>query len=443
MSKGLSHGNRLRFESCHPDQNQSLANSKFVRLSNLKNNTGVTSGVSTLYKPERVMALPYTLPRLVIPAKASKDQRWVIKFRVWNADIEKVVLMRDYTCNSKKDITERKETAKRIIEQISAALRDGKHIDTPKRLAQEEAKKVQTAHTLKDALNVAMFWKRAENIKSIRNYENCYRRLCDWIAKAEYNQLPIEAVNHNHVELFLNSLSKDNPLSNRAYNNYRDQVSTLFQVLLQKDIITKNPCTKVPKRKAAKGRNLAYTVDQQTMLIDFMKVKYPGLLAFCQLMYYTLMRTNEITHMQAWWIGTYDINKIYLPKEFSKNGQERHITIPPQLERIIQEQGWRNLPHDTYLFSSGYRPGKNLVQSKMHANKYRRWVLDKLKFAKDYTMYSWKHTGVVFLYRNNIPRAAIRAQAGFMDDKSFEAYLKSLALFENEILVTNYPSLPQ
>jgi hypothetical protein len=65
-----------------------------------------------------------------------------------------------------------------------------------------------------------------------------------------------------------------------------------------------------------------------------------------------------------------------------------------------------------------------------------------MNYPNDYTMYSWKHTGVVFLYRNNIPRASIRMQAGFMDDKSFETYLKSLGLFENELLITSYPSLP-
>jgi hypothetical protein len=57
-------------------------------------------------------------------------------------------------------------------------------------------------------------------------------------------------------------------------------------------------------------------------------------------------------------------------------------------------------------------------------------------------MYSWKHTGVVSLYRNNVTRASIRMQAGFLDDKSFEAYLKSLGLFENEQIMNQYPSLP-
>lgn len=432
-----------------PRQKESLVNIQFAGLSNLTHSPCVSASVGSkvYFKPTVAMPLPYKLPRLIIPKAKSKDQRWIIKYYVWNADVGKMVMQRDMSCNQIKNLVDRKKFAAVQMKDITALLKTGHHLDSKKKAALDIDKLRQEQGDFmkfSDAMNLAIIYKRAQKLKSIRNYELIYKKLETWFkTNSNIKNLPVKLITRNHIEDFLQSLSTpEKQLSGRSYNNNLSLLQHLFKVLIDKEYIEKNPCAKIESRRQTLGRNIAYTTEQQIELIDFMREKYPALLAFCQTMYYTLMRTNEITHMQAWWIGAYDSNKIYLPKEHSKNGQERHIVIPPQLERVIQDMNWRSLEPSTYIFSSGFRPGKNLVQSKMHGNKYRRWVLEKLKYPKDYTMYSWKHTGVVFLYRNNIPRSSIRMQAGFMDDKSFETYLKSLGLFENELLITNYPSLP-
>lgn len=183
MVKRRKHGSVVRFESCHPDKSLSLVNTQFARLLNSNISDGVTTGVSKLYIPDRVMALPYTLPRLIIPKPTSKDQRWLIKYYVWNADIGKVVMVRDYTCNSKKDFTQRRLYAGQLIDEISKKLIRGQHINTAKLMAQQQANQIQVSRSFKEAMELAMYFKRAENIKSIRNYENCYRKLTAWLAK--------------------------------------------------------------------------------------------------------------------------------------------------------------------------------------------------------------------------------------------------------------------
>lgn len=392
------------------------------------------------------MVLPHTKARLVIPKPGSKDPRWVIKFYVWNADTGRKQLCRNLECNAITNLADRKKWCRIKIAEINQELLKGWHIDSKKLQALEQERirsQQRNFMKLSDAIDLVLVQKRGEKIKSIRNYEIALRVFKEWASLIGIQNLSIDSIKRDHITAFMEYISAERDVAGRAYNNYLRHIRHLFKVLIDREIILRNPADKINYRNQTVGRNLAYTVDQQTELIKFMTDKYPNILAFCQVMYYTLMRTGEITNMQAWWIGAYDKNKIYLPKEFSKNGDERHITIPPQLEKIIAKMGWRNLPPDTYLFSSGFRHGTKKMQSRMHANKYRRWVLDKLAFSKDYTMYSWKHTGVVFLYRNDIPRASIRMQAGFRDDKSFEAYLKSLGLFENSLLITSYPSMPE
>lgn len=434
-----------------PRLTEGLVNTEFARLFNYQKTSCVSASVSgkTLFKPPVAMPFPYKLPRLIIPDAKSKDQRWIIKYYVWSADVKKTVMIRDLSCNQLPAGPQRKQFCKMLMADISKLLKEGYHIDSAKEEAQRiEALRQEQGEYMKlhEAMELAMNIKRSQKIKSIRNYEFIYSKLVEWMALSpSIKNLPIHNINRTHIEDFLNRYMDDieEPISGRTYNNYLELVKHLFFVLVDREYILKNPCDKLEKRRQKKGRNIAYTIQQQITLVEFMKSKYIYILAFCKTMYYSLMRTTEISEMRAWWIGAYDPNKIYLPAQYSKNGHERHITIPPQLERVIRDMGWRDLHPETVIFSSGFRPGKKVIQGRMHANKYRRWVLDKLNFSKDYTLYSWKHTGVVFLYRNNIKRAEIRMQAGFLDDVSFEAYLKSLGLFENENLVTDYPSLPE
>lgn len=429
-----------------PRQKKLPANTEFDGQFNLpKGKGGSARGTNRIITdPQMTASLPYKKCRLIIPPAKADDQRWYIIYYVWSADKNKLVRIRDRTVNSIDNTADRKRYAKLRMRQIDELLISGHHINSVKQ-AEIKAKKEAdnlTYITVADAIEVVMQVKSADKIKSLKNYTIAARIFTEWLKQQKYHHTPAKLFTKKHAEEFMMHVSLQRDLSGRAYNNYLAMLKHLFKVMLDKELIETNPFIGIPEQKAGTGRNLAFTVDEQKSIIDYMRNRYPEMLRFCQVMYYTLMRTKEITHMQASWIGMYHPHQIYLPASLSKNGRERHITIPPQLEKIIDEAGWRNLPKDTYIFSSGFRTGKKLMQSKKLASRFRLAVLNKLGFSKDYTMYSWKHTGVVSLYRNNVTRASIRMQAGFLDDKSFEAYLKSLGLFENEQIMSQYPSLP-
>jgi len=421
------------------------ANTEFVGQFQFKNNAGGSAGGSApkLMPPDMPVSLPYKKCRLIIPPVKAEDQRWYIIYYCWSADKNKLVRVRDRSVNKIENLSDRKRYAKMLMRHIDDQLIQGYHIDSVK-LAEQKLQNETTSEylTTLQAIDKAMQIKQADKIKSLKNYTIAARVFTEWLVAEKLSHTPVKVFTKRMAENFMTYVSLQRDLSGRAYNNYLAMLKHLFKILLDKELIDLNPFTGIPEQLAGTGRNLAFTIDEQRSIIEYMRSKYPEMLRFCQVMYYTLMRTKEITHMQAGWIGMYNKHQIYLPAYLSKNGRERHITIPPQLEEIIKEAGWRKLPKDTYIFSSGFRTGKKLMQSKKLASRFRLAVLDKLAFSKDYTMYSWKHTGVVSLYRNNVTRASIRMQAGFLDDKSFEAYLKSLGLFENTQIMTSYPSLP-
>lgn len=391
------------------------------------------------------MPLPYTKARLVIPKPSSKDQRWLIKYYVWSEDVKRKVMVRDTSCNTIKDLEERKKYCKKLIAEINQMLADGFHIDSKKLMQEAKAKLTNEQKDYMkviDAVELGMKYKRSKKLKGIANYENTAKVFNQWLVESHLQHLSMHSFSHLHVEEFTSYLINQRNVGKRMHNNYLDNIKNIFKQLVSREIIEKNPCDKVEKLRAEKGRNTAFTAKQQKQLITYMEQNQPNMLNYCKVMYYTLMRTTEISNLQAWQIGHKDPNQIYVKAELHKNGMEKNITIPPQLELIIKQNKWRELPPDTYIFSTGFKPGKIPGKPKKQASRFRNAVLKKLNFTIDYTMYSWKHTGVVSLYRAGVPRYAIRLQAGFKDDRSFEAYLKSLGLFDADILVTNYPSLP-
>jgi integrase len=81
-------------------------------------------------------------------------------------------------------------------------------------------------------------------------------------------------------------------------------------------------------------------------------------------------------------------------------------------------------------------------KSKYAGNRFRENVLEPLSFSKDYTFYSWKHTGVCMWYKAGNSIADIQQQAGWTDPQTFKVYLKSLGLFNNNGLKEKSPKLP-
>lgn len=273
-------------------------------------------------------------------------------------------------------------------------------------------------------------------------YLNHIGKFREYIIEQKLINAPITAVTASVVELFLLQLIRDGK-SARTHNNYLNSISTLFDYFKRKEIIAVNPCERIEPIKTSNGKNIAYLPHQQKELLDYSKKHHPQLYLVSQFMYYTLARTNELASMR---VGDIDLanKKIYLRSEDSKNREQRHITIPPQLYKIIQQSGIMDAPAQHYIFSGlQFTPGTRRADTKRIGQFYRERILNKLKYPSGYTLYSWKHTGVISAYRAGLSRAAIRMQTGHKSSQSFEAYLFSLGLFENTEVLNNYPSLPE
>jgi hypothetical protein len=64
-----------------------------------------------------------------------------------------------------------------------------------------------------------------------------------------------------------------------------------------------------------------------------------------------------------------------------------------------------------------------------------------LGYSELYTFYSWKHTGVISAHKAGVSDDDIMLQTGHKNYGSFQVYLKSLGLFQNETFAKMIPKL--
>jgi integrase len=411
---------------------EALRNKDFANISEIENALAslIASAIS-MSAPSKIHHIP---PKLIIPAKESKDQRWLIKFRKWEEATQTFILHRDYTINE-VPVSQREAVAKKRIKDIQASL-----IVFVGRESTKQSKNTLPKHTIISA--ISFFLERKKRIKHFKDYNQKLEKFSKWILSNDYHKVPLGDFSYTTIEKFRDEELKE--MSNRTVRNYLNTISSVFQIHNKyNDPQVRNPTHLVEKDPIPVGKNLAFTPKQQKQQLTFIKnSNFPHYELAVKTMFYTLARTDELFKLQRWMIGAKHPDQIHMPDYICKNASEKNITITGDLHELFVRYGIYNLQGDYYVFAKNFLPGKVPYKSKYAGNRFRENVLEPLSFSKDYTFYSWKHTGVCMWYKAGNSIADIQQQAGWTDPQTFKVYLKSLGLFNNNGLKEKSPKLP-
>lgn len=384
----------------------------------------------------------YTPAHLVIPAPESKDQRWFIKFWVWDAQQNKKVKKTDYSCNSISNLDERKKKALQDVKEINKLLRSGYIIDSQKTELRAFITKLEP--TIEEAIFKTLEVKKT--LKHFRDYQQKLTKFHNWLINKGYAQITINNFSSVYIRHFIDLL-KEEQLSVRSINNYISTIGMVFSTAQRyhEGVPINNPIIHLHKQKNPKGKNIAFTQTEQEQLLSFMQEHHKGMMLFCITMFYTLARTDELAKLQFWMIGHFDKDKIYMPASIVKNGHnsgiDKHIMIPPQLAEWFERFNLDKYPKDWYVFGKRFEPNAEHYPSKYFGEKFRTHVLSKFGFSGEYTLYSWKATGTSMYLLNGATTGSLMLQGGWEDPNSFKAYLKSLGLLDNKEIFKTAPNL--
>lgn len=147
--------------------------------------------------------------------------------------------------------------------------------------------------TLAEAFDFALKIKKASLGQiSFQNFQSRIRRFQYW---TDDNQ-PITSLTKKTVMDYLNEMLESSSPRNR--NNYRTDLSSLFQVLEDNEIITVNFIKKINVIKTKAERNKTYTQEMQGKIFEYLEEQDPHLLLYIKFLCYNFLRPIEVCRLK-------------------------------------------------------------------------------------------------------------------------------------------------
>jgi integrase len=237
----------------------------------------------------------------------------------------------------------------------------------------------------------------------------------------------IDRIGKKDIMDFLNeTLIRTSP---RNRNNTRTDISSLFQLLEDNDIIKENFVKKIKVLKAVPERNKTYTLEQQISLFKYLRENDPILLLFVKFISYNFLRPIEVCRLK---VKDIDIvqKKLYVR---AKNQPVKTKIIP---EILLKDLKLTNLPADSLLFtpeSLGAFWEANEGSRRDHFTKRFKKVKDQFELGSEYGLYSFRHTFITRLYNEfaatmtpSETKGKLMLITGHATMKALEAYLRDI-----------------
>lgn len=250
----------------------------------------------------------------------------------------------------------------------------------------------QPVISIKEAFDHALkIKKKTLNETSYMNFEGRVKRF----KKSLDENAPITSLTRKQTNEYLNSILESTSARNR--NNSRIDLSSLFEVLANDEIISENFIKKINTLKTKPERNKTYTPDMQQNIYTYLKKNDPILLLFIKFISYNFLRPVEVCRLK---VGDLDIKdkKLYVR---AKNKAVKIKIIPEILIKDLPDLSDMN--KDEFLFTPTKLGGEWIATENNRrdhfSKRFKTIVKDHFKLGADYGMYSFRHTFITKLYR--------------------------------------------
>ncbi len=293
--------------------------------------------------------------------------------------------------NTFKTIKERTEAAEIIIEALAKDVRTVKD-QTVEIENQIKIKLHDSLEKIRPRVERTTYWTYYSKLKNFLlwiNEENLYH----------FNQLTNEVITS-----FLNGLLDDG-LSNVTYNAYKNTISSLFKEI--KDV--NNPFKNIDNLRKKSVPPKYFNKTDIKRLRNVIDDAHPQLWLACQMMYYCLIRPNELRCLKLSEIDLEE-SRIRITAIDAKNNVTQSVTIPEQLHAILEAMNLHRYKNDDYLFGNKNEPG-TVRRKKDYFSKQHQAIISKEGYdTEKYKFYSWKHSGAVAVVKNKVPEKLIQLQ---------------------------------
>ena len=270
----------------------------------------------------------------------------------------------------------------------------------------EDSKDIEEVMSVEEAINFGLNIKKkiiAEN--SYIRFKSRINRFKDYLVDNGFSHRFITSVDKKVVMKYLNHVLDTSSPRNR--NNTRTDISSLFQVLEDNDIIPVNFVSKINVLKAPPKRNKTYSNDKLDAIYKHLNTNDPQLLLFIKFVSYNFLRPIEVCRLRVGDINLKDKtltvkakNKLVKQKiipqilidelsDLSKYGKDDFIFAPDGTPGAWEATDDNRRDH----FTKRFKAVKDFFTEKAKVSK------EYFALGKEYSIYSFRHTFITKLYR--------------------------------------------
>lgn len=145
-------------------------------------------------------------------------------------------------------------------------------------------------------------------------------------------------------------------------------------------------------------------------------------MAIIQLTFYALLRPKETLNLKP---GNIDLKNriITVTADFAKSRKMRKVTISDTLYNTLQKLDIEKIPENYYIFSTGYKPGTKLINSREISRTWS-YIRNDLGLKMEQQFYSFKDAGIIQLLKDGVSPEIVRDQAGHSSLEMTNKYIQ-------------------
>jgi len=296
---------------------------------------------------------------------------------------------------------------------------------------------------LDEVLSTQVAFSRVLEEKLQSPYSKFYKRdlktVCEQFLNSlskDFLEMNINELPNSAIEAFLNQFKS----SGRHYMNKRRSVSIFFSELLRKDLIGKNPVTNTPKQKAKAKLHEIYKDGQLNNVLGYLKEHHYNLYLCALITYGCLLRPHQEVRFLTKKHLSEDFNKFNLSGTENKSGRVRTVFIPEYLKEVLSKRLANIKDLNANIFTLNSEPF-NDDYFKTQWSRAKTQMLKKGLITKNQTLYSFRHTAVVNVYRKSKDISILQQLLGHSNMVVTLKYLRGLGEATNDDLKNIMPEL--
>ncbi|WP_431005841.1 tyrosine-type recombinase/integrase [Tenacibaculum sp. TC6] len=229
---------------------------------------------------------------------------------------------------------------------------------------------------------------------SFIKYKSRIKRFKKWLKSKGYEKQSINSLHKKVIIEYLNEVLQSSSARNR--NNARADISSLFQILEDNELIVENYVKKINVLKSVPKRNKTYTPKLQKDIYEYLEKNDKNLLLFIQFISYNFLRPIEVCRLRVEDIDVTD-KKLYVK---AKNSPLKTKIIPELLLKQLPDLSTKN--PKSFLFTQNSIGGEWEIEEtnkRDYFTKKFKKIKDHFGLGDEYGLYSFRHTFITKLYR--------------------------------------------